>query len=479
MRTPLLTAFAAAALSLAACAHGRSGDPRAAESRRGGAEHGGEVASSAGITTEIVTQPNGWFAVYVRDALGTLSNREVAVTVRDPDGATHSIVVSWDGIERAYRGVFWAMEPGPKTVDVSVPAAVPGAPVRSTVTRLAVPAVVTPPPARFGGTVQIVGLRAMEIVPASDGTIAIFLMTLDGAALPLVDAPHVEVSVYTPGSGRPPTPVALARLYPASDHYIAQANNPALLRTATAVDVRVDMRGDGTSTTRAVTRAALLDALPPGISTAATGPAVVAFAPTPAANSAPAAFAPPAAPAPAPLTHATPPVAPSASARVVSPAAAPVAGVAPGVAGGAFAPPAAAPSAPAPVAENNGPAGPPVEYAPAAPPVLEPMPSSAPVAPAPAWPIAAPAPTAPAYPPYGDPRMGGAPVAQPVQGPAPAAYPPYGPAPGAPEMGPVMARPVGSPGAGAPMGPQPVPFQSNPAIRSYRPGAAAPVVVPR
>lgn len=60
----------------------------------------------------------------------------------------------------------------------------------------------TPPRARHGGTVQVVGDHAMETVAARSGGVAVFVMDLDGDPIPPSQVTLPSVNVVVAGQTR-------------------------------------------------------------------------------------------------------------------------------------------------------------------------------------------------------------------------------------------------------------------------------------
>ncbi len=166
-------------------------------------EHGGAVATSGGMVTEVVTQPDGKLLAYVRGPSGPVQDANVRVTVRNADGTSKPVVVAWDAQASAYVGYVWGVEPGLKTVDVTVPGATQGAPAQTVSSQVTVAAVAHPPAARYGGSVEIIGQYAVEIVPSRTGDVAFFVMDMQGLPVPdaNVDLPRVSIDFGGGGSG--------------------------------------------------------------------------------------------------------------------------------------------------------------------------------------------------------------------------------------------------------------------------------------
>nr|BAL57077.1 hypothetical protein HGMM_F46H12C26 [uncultured delta proteobacterium] len=202
-------------------------------------EHGGVVAASAGLTTEIVTQADGKILAYVRGPQGPVEGASVQVTVRNPDGSSRPIAVAWDAQAGAYVGYVWGVPPGRKTIEVSV-APADNAPPQTVSSEVNVTAVATPPPPRHGGTVEIIGQYAVEIVPDRSGDVAFFVMDLQGNPIPSSDVELPRVTVHTTGNARAGAGSRVINPQRVGDHFVVHAG-PDVLAGSSAVSLGVDL----------------------------------------------------------------------------------------------------------------------------------------------------------------------------------------------------------------------------------------------
>ena len=165
-----------------------------------GGEHGGAVAVSAGLTTEVAALPDGRIAAYIRGPQNApITRGEVQLSLRRPDGQLQSVPVHYDTAMQAYVGRAAGIQPGPYPAEVLV-RPVPGMPPIQMVTPPVLVMVATPvPQARYGGSVQVLGDHAVEIVPASAGEVALFWMDLDGTPIPSAEVVVPSISVVSNG----------------------------------------------------------------------------------------------------------------------------------------------------------------------------------------------------------------------------------------------------------------------------------------
>jgi hypothetical protein len=182
-------------------------------------EHGGRVAVSGGLVTEVAAEPNGTLVAYVRDPAGApVEAHAVQLALRSPEGRSQPVAVTYDPARRAYVGRAAGVQPGEYAVEVSVQPteAAPG--VLSHPPRVPRPPPPRPPPPPHGGRVEVVGEYAVETVAARNGDVAVFWTNLDGEPVPPAEValPSVTVTV----DGRPhvvPTRVV-------DDHFVAHVD---------------------------------------------------------------------------------------------------------------------------------------------------------------------------------------------------------------------------------------------------------------
>ena len=284
------------------------------------AEHGGSVATSGGMITEVVTQPDGRLMAYVRGPQGAVADANVRVTVRNTDGTSRPVVVAWDAQSSAYVGYVWGVEPGMKTVDVSIAAnGNATAPAQTVSSQVNVAAVAHPPAARYGGSVEIIGQYAVEIVPSRTGDLAFVVMALEGNPVPdaSIELPHETIdtgAIATAGGtvaaggtvnaggsvaiGAPPavnaaggavgTVAVAAPAAPSAglgtavlvpvrqgDHWMAHVE-PTVIATAPSVSFNVDLSVGGHVYSKAqVPAAPVVAVLPPAIAVGGSGSVAV------------------------------------------------------------------------------------------------------------------------------------------------------------------------------------------------------------
>lgn len=161
------------------------------------AEHGGALAVSAGLVTEVSPLPDGRIVAYVRDPnRQAVQPNEVDVSVRRPDGTLEPVAVAYDPQLQGYVGRPTGLPAGQYPIEVSVRAAPALPPVQLITPPVAVAA--TPiPPARYGGRVEIVGDNVVETVVARDGNIAMYWTDMNGNAIAPaeVQVPSMTVTV--------------------------------------------------------------------------------------------------------------------------------------------------------------------------------------------------------------------------------------------------------------------------------------------
>lgn len=160
-------------------------------------EHGGTIAVSAGLTAEVVSQPDGRLVVYVQNPQrDPVIAHDVQLWILMPDGQRQAVAVTYDPSLRAYVGRATELPPGNYPVEVQVHMTA-GAPAMELITPpVRVTAVQVPAP-RHGGHVQLVGDYAVETVVARNGDVALFWMDLEGRPIPAteIEAPTVDVTV--------------------------------------------------------------------------------------------------------------------------------------------------------------------------------------------------------------------------------------------------------------------------------------------
>jgi hypothetical protein len=178
-------------------------------------EHGGALAVSAGMTTEVSPLPDGRLVAYVRDAnRQPLQPAEIDVSVRRADGTLEPVAVAYDPQLQGFVGRPTGVVAGQYPVEVAVRAAPAAPPVQLVTPPVAIAA--TPVPvARYGGRVEVVGDNAVETVVARDGNVAMYWTDLQGNPVPPaeVQVPSMVVTV----NGTPHQVVPRIE----NDHYVA------------------------------------------------------------------------------------------------------------------------------------------------------------------------------------------------------------------------------------------------------------------
>jgi hypothetical protein len=222
-------------------------------------EHGGVVAISAGLSTEVAMLPDGRLAAYLRDAQQRpLTAHQVALQVQRSDGQSVPVAMTYDPALRAYVGRPTGFAPGNYPVELSVQlrpdapvveldtpavnmtalggapsgptlAAAPGIPVdpgdpgdpgdpaMQAAHAAPAPAMGPLPRARHGGRVQRVGNYAVELVSRPQSGVQMYFMDQSGRPVPpsMVNLPSVTVN-----SGDEPETV-VPRIE--GDHFVAPA----------------------------------------------------------------------------------------------------------------------------------------------------------------------------------------------------------------------------------------------------------------
>jgi len=188
----------------------------------GPSQHGGVVAVSGGLTTEVAVLPDGRLAAYLQNAANApVTDATVQINVRDEDGEEHPVNAVYDPTINAYVGPMAGIDPGPHTMSVAV-ALRPGTPTINLVTpTLEIPASVAvavvpgsaPTPElptglqanvqaslqpRHGGRLQRINdTYAAEIVAQPRGGVRMYWMRNDGTPVPPaeVNLPSVNLTI--------------------------------------------------------------------------------------------------------------------------------------------------------------------------------------------------------------------------------------------------------------------------------------------
>lgn len=218
-------------------------------------EHGGVVATNAGLTTEVVVQGEGKLVAYLRGPQGPVQDANIRVALRNADGTTRPVAVAWDAQAGGYVGYVWGVQPGTKTIEVSLAAPQAGAPPQMVSSQVNVAAVAKLPRARYGGTVELIGQYAVEILPARTGDVAFFVMDLQGHPVPAaeVELPRVTVQAAPPApragvavNAAIAAPTATVALVPikVGDHLVAHADQAVVVAgPAVGFDFDLSVRG--------------------------------------------------------------------------------------------------------------------------------------------------------------------------------------------------------------------------------------------
>ena len=306
MRSNSISCLVVAALAVGACKKNPVETQAPASANATGTammpEHGGVVATSGGMMSEVVAQADGKLMVYVRGPQGAVREADVKVNIRNADGSTKPVVVAWDGQTNAYVGYVWGVAPGAKTVEVGIPGARADSPTLTVSAQVNVTGVAHPPAPHYGGSVEIIGQYAVEIVPSRSGDIAFFVMDLEGNLVPdaSIELPRVVVSAggtattgtagsvaVAAGAGAAAAgangnvAVAVLAMQPVvvpvqrqGDHFVAHIEG-GLAVSLPSVSVGIDLSVGGRAYTKAtVPTAIVLPVMPPAIVVAAHAPAL-------------------------------------------------------------------------------------------------------------------------------------------------------------------------------------------------------------
>jgi hypothetical protein len=185
------------------------------------AEHGGSVATTGALTTEVSAEPNGVIVAYVKDSQQQpVQAHSVTVNVRRPDEDPVAVPMIYDERRHAYVGQVSGVAAGAYPVEVSVrptataqPVEMVSPPVQVTVAATPVPglptgtvAVAAPQAPRHGGRVQVVGEYTVETVAARGGDVALYFSDREGRPVPPAEVRVPTIQVQVEGRAVPVAP---------------------------------------------------------------------------------------------------------------------------------------------------------------------------------------------------------------------------------------------------------------------------------
>ena len=200
--------------------------------------HGGVVAVSDNLVGEVVPGPDGALTVYLDNTQGEPQRpADLRLAVRRESNEEQPVAVAYDPARGAYVGQVAGLAPGAYPVTLSVRPAGATAPVQLVTAPVRVEAPRPLPPAHHGGTVQLLGDRAVEVVASRTGDVALYWTDPNGTPLPEPGAnvPSVEVRV----NGQP----HIVQLRLERTHFVGHVDVPTGAELAIALPpVEVDGR---------------------------------------------------------------------------------------------------------------------------------------------------------------------------------------------------------------------------------------------
>ncbi len=160
--------------------------------------HGGVVASSGGVTTEVLTQPDGHLVTYFSNAQGQpIKPSAMTIALRKPDGTEQPVAVRYDPSIQGYLGLVSDVPPSAYPVDEVVRFDGMSAAMELVTPPVTVSFVASAPTPRHHGHIERFGDKIVEVVASRNGDVAMFWMDQNGEPVPpdAVGVTEVQVSM--------------------------------------------------------------------------------------------------------------------------------------------------------------------------------------------------------------------------------------------------------------------------------------------
>jgi hypothetical protein len=184
-----------------------SSAPRSEQVVPSAGEHGGSVAATGAISTEITAEPDGRLVAYVRDPQGQpVQAHAMSVSIRRPDEDPVPVAMTYDAPNHRYVGRVAGVPAGSYPIEVSVQPTASAPAVEVVAPPVQISAVASVPTARHGGRVQLVGDYAVETVAARGGDVAMYFYDREGQPVPPAEVRVPTVNVQVEGRVVPVQP---------------------------------------------------------------------------------------------------------------------------------------------------------------------------------------------------------------------------------------------------------------------------------